>query len=305
MKIAVVGGGPGGLYFALLTKKAQPDWQIDIYEQNRADDTFGFGVVFSDETLEEFLSNDPPSYAAIKGAFAYWDDIIIRTQGQEIRCAGNGFAGCSRLALLKILQQRCEAVGVCLHYQSAVDDLTRFADCDVIVAADGINSRIREQYAEHFKPSVELKANKFAWLGSTRPLDAFTYFFKETPFGLICAHTYQYEPGQSTWVMEMSPKAWVGFGFDRLGEMERYASLRYFEELQARTDHEPVALAQLPARLLRKLVAQEHRAGGRCESERAFLDRVGDEACDGMRDCVVECAGRAWRAVGRRSLSRV
>ncbi len=234
MKIAVVGGGPGGLYFALLTKKAQPGWQIDIYEQNRVDDTFGFGVVFSDETLEEFLSNDPPSYAAIKGAFAYWDDIIIRTQGQEIRCAGNGFAGCSRLALLKILQQRCEAVGVCLHYQSAVDDLSRFADCDVIVAADGINSRIREQYAEHFKPSVELKANKFAWLGSTRPLDAFTYFFKETPFGLICAHTYQYEPGQSTWVMEMSPKAWVGFGFDRLGETESARKLEeiFAEELQ-------------------------------------------------------------------------
>jgi anthraniloyl-CoA monooxygenase len=101
MKIAVVGGGPGGLYVALLTKKARPDWQVDVYEQNQADDTFGFGVVFSDETLEEFLSHDPPSYAAIKEAFAYWDDIIVRYRGQEIRCAGNGFAGCSRLALLK------------------------------------------------------------------------------------------------------------------------------------------------------------------------------------------------------------
>ncbi len=234
MKIAVVGGGPGGLYFALLTKKAQPDWQIDVYEQNRADDTFGFGVVFSDETLEEFLSHDLPSYAAIKDTFAYWDDIIIRVHGQEIRCAGNGFAGCSRLALLTILQARCEAVGVGLHYQTTVDDLSRFADCDVIVAADGINSRIREQYAEHFKPSLELKANKFAWLGSTRPLDAFTYFFKETPFGLICAHTYQYEPGYSTWVMEMSPKAWSGFGFDRLDEGASARKLEgiFAEELQ-------------------------------------------------------------------------
>lgn len=234
MKVAVVGGGPGGLYFALLTKKARPDWDIQVFEQNRADDTFGFGVVFSDETLEEFLSHDPPSYAAIKDAFAYWDDIIIRFKGREVRCGGNGFAGCSRLALLSILQRRCEDVGVQLHYGVAVDDLSRFGDCDVIVAADGINSRVREQYAEHFKPSLELKSNKFTWLGSTRPLDAFTYFFKDTPFGLICAHTYQYEPGRSTWVMEMSPKAWSGFGFDRLGEEESARKLEeiFAEELQ-------------------------------------------------------------------------
>src|SRR5262245_14784206 len=112
VKIAVVGGGPGGLYFALLTKKAKPDWQIDVYEQNRADDTFGFGVVFSDETLEEFLSRDAESYAMISDAFAYWDDIIIHYKGKVMRCAGNGFAGCSRLALLQILQKRCETVGV-------------------------------------------------------------------------------------------------------------------------------------------------------------------------------------------------
>ncbi len=234
MKIAVVGGGPGGLYFALLTKKARPDWQIDVHEQNRADDTFGFGVVFSDETLEEFLSHDPPSYEAIKGAFAYWDDIIVRYRGQEIRCAGNGFAGCSRLALLKILQQRCEEVGVRVHYESVIDDVSGLADYDVIVAADGINSRIRERYKEHFKPSLELKGNKFAWLGSTRPLDAFTYFFKQTPYGLICAHTYQYEPGRSTWVMEMSPAAWEGFGFDKLGEEESARKLEkiFADELQ-------------------------------------------------------------------------
>jgi anthraniloyl-CoA monooxygenase len=234
MKIAIAGGGPGGLYLALLTKKAKPGWQIDVYEQNRADDTFGFGVVFSDETLEEFLSRDVESYDAIRDAFAYWDDIIIRYKGTETRCAGNGFAGCSRLALLRILQARCEAVGVRVHYQTPVEDLARFADCDVIVAADGVNSRIRELYKEHFKPSLTFKANKFAWLGSTRPLDAFTYFFKQTPFGLICAHTYQYEPGYSTWVMEMSPEAWAGFGFDKLGEAESARKLEeiFAEELQ-------------------------------------------------------------------------
>jgi anthraniloyl-CoA monooxygenase len=230
VKIRVVGAGPGGLYLALLTKKARPDWDISVFEQNRADDTFGFGVVFSDETLEEFLGRDAPSYAMIREVFAYWDDIIIRYKGDEIRCGGNGFAGCSRLALLQILQQRCEALGVTIHYEHPVTDLSLLGKCDVIVAADGINSRVRETYKAHFKPKLDLKANKFTWLGSTRPLDAFTYFFKETPHGIICAHTYQYERGRSTWVMEMGPETWSGLGFDRLGEEE---SARRLEEIFA------------------------------------------------------------------------
>ncbi|HEX3944579.1 MAG TPA: FAD-dependent monooxygenase [Rhizomicrobium sp.] len=218
LKIAIVGGGPGGLYLALLTKKARPDWQIDVYEQNSAEDTFGFGVVFSDETLEEFLSRDAESYTAITKAFAYWDDIIIRYRGTDIRCGGNGFAGCSRLALLKILQGRCADLGVGLHFQSPVHDLSRFADCDVIVGADGINSGVRESFKQHFRPEVRVQSNKFVWLGSTRPLSGFTFFFKQTEHGLIVAHTYQYEPGHSTWVIEMSPAAWAAFGFDGLGE---------------------------------------------------------------------------------------
>jgi anthraniloyl-CoA monooxygenase len=229
-KIGIVGGGPGGLYLALLTKRARPDWQIDVYEQNSADDTFGFGVVFSDETLEEFLSRDPPSYAAITDAFAYWDDIIIRYKGREIRCGGNGFAGCSRLALLRILRQRCEELGVAIHHKHAIDDVSQLRDCDVIVGADGINSRIRETFKEQFRPSLTLKSNKFTWLGSTKPLAAFTYFFKQTQHGLICAHTYQYEPGRSTWIMEMSPATWAAFGFDRMGEDE---SARRLEEIFA------------------------------------------------------------------------
>lgn len=230
MKVAVVGGGPGGLYFALLTKKARPDWQVDVYEQNRADDTFGFGVVFSEETLEEFLSRDAPSFAMIKDAFSYWDDIVIRYRGSETRCGGNGFAGCSRLKLLQILQQRCADVGVAIHYQAHIDDLSRFVDCDVIVGADGLNSRVRELHRDAFRPVLEHKSNKFAWLGSTRPLDAFTFFFKETPHGLICAHTYQYEPGWSTWVMEMNPEVWSALGFDRLEEEE---SARLLEQIFA------------------------------------------------------------------------
>jgi len=234
MKIAIVGGGPGGLYLALLTKKARPNWHIEVHEQNRADDTFGFGVVFSEETLQEFLGRDAESFAAIRDTFAYWDDIVIRYRGSETRCGGNGFAGCSRIALLNILQRRCADLGVALHFESPIAVLSRFNGYDVVVAADGINSRIRDMFKDHFRPVLQHKANKFTWLGSTRPLDAFTFFFKQTEYGLICAHTYQYEKGHSTWVIEMSPAAWAGLGFDSLDERESADRLEqiFAEELE-------------------------------------------------------------------------
>ncbi|TQV81205.1 bifunctional salicylyl-CoA 5-hydroxylase/oxidoreductase [Exilibacterium tricleocarpae] len=221
MKITVIGGGPGGLYFALLTKKARPAWEIEVFEQNRADDTFGFGVVFSDETLGEFLSRDPQSYERIRDDFAYWDDIVIRYKGEEIRCEGNGFCGTSRVRLLLLLQERCREVGVKLNFEARIEVAeleTRFADSDIILAADGIASSIREYYQDYFKPSITVKANRFCWMGSTRPLQDFTYFFKETEHGLICAHTYQYEPGFSTWVFEMSDACWQGWGFEAFDE---------------------------------------------------------------------------------------
>ena len=221
LKITVVGGGPGGLYFALLTKQARPDWEVELFEQNHADDTFGFGVVFSDDTLDEFLSRDPASYERICDRFAYWDDIVIHRKGQQIRCAGNGFCGISRLALLNLLQERCREVGVQMTFGTmipAAEIETRFADSDIILAADGIGSTIREHYRASFAPTQVIKSNRFCWMGSTRPLPDFTYFFKETPQGLICAHTYQYEPGQSTWVFEMSDDCWRAWGFEELNE---------------------------------------------------------------------------------------
>jgi anthraniloyl-CoA monooxygenase len=234
MKITIIGGGPGGLYFALLTKKARPHWHIEVHEQNRADDTFGFGVVFSEETLQEFLGSDAESFTAIKDIFAYWDDIVIHYRGTEIRCGGNGFAGCSRLALLNILQRRCADLGVALHFESPVADLSRFADFDVIVAADGINSRVRETFKEHFQPALQHKANKFTWLGSTRPLDAFTFFFKQTEHGLICAHTYQYEERHSTWVIEMSPSTWDAYGFELLNERDSADLVNGFSRMSSK-----------------------------------------------------------------------
>ncbi len=237
MRITVIGGGPGGLYFALLTKKQRPDWSVDIYEQNQAEDTFGFGVVFSDETLHEFLSRDRPSFDRIRHEFAYWDDVAIHKDGREMRCAGNGFAGISRMKLLAILQQRCREEGIGLHFGVSVppeEIATRFADSDVVVAADGVNSRIREHFRTAFEPDVAIKSNRFCWMGSTRPMDEFNYFFRQTEHGIICAHTYQYEAGRSTWIFEMDDACWRGHGFDGMDEAASKAVLEalYADELQ-------------------------------------------------------------------------
>ena len=236
MKITVIGGGPGGLYFALLTKKRMKDAVIDVYEQNRADDTFGFGVVFSDETLDEFLSRDPKSYEMIKDHFAYWQDIVIEHEGARTVVGGNGFAGCSRKTLLELLQTRCREEGVNLHFQAPIDPATfeeRFKDSDLILVADGVNSQIRKKYEKELGVTLENKRNKFTWMGSTRPLDAFTFFFRKTDKGHFCAHTYQYEEGASTWVIETTPETWEAYGFEKMSEEESAAALEkvFAEEL--------------------------------------------------------------------------
>lgn len=225
MKIAVIGGGPGGLYFSILTKKAMPHCQIDIYERNKSDDSFGFGVVFSDETLGEFLKRDMQSYELIRSKFAYWDDIIIARDGETVNIAGNGFCGCSRKTLLQLLQQRCTEEGVNLHFEHNVDDLNQFQDADIIIASDGIGSQIRTQFASEFGTKIELKKNRFVWLGSTKPLDAFTYFFRNTEHGLIVAHSYQYEEGMSTWIFECSDETWQKFNFEVTNEADTIAKI--------------------------------------------------------------------------------
>jgi len=225
MKIAVIGGGPGGLYFSILTKKAMPHCQIDVYERNKPDDSFGFGVVFSDETLGEFLKRDMQSYELIRSKFAYWDDIIIARDDEEVSIAGNGFCGCSRKTLLQLLQQRCTEEGVNLHFEHNVDDLSQFQDADIIIASDGIGSAIRTQFQTEFGTTIELKKNRFVWMGSTKPLDAFTYFFRTTPQGLIVAHSYQYEEGMSTWIFECSNETWEKFGFEVTNETDTIAKI--------------------------------------------------------------------------------
>lgn len=225
MRIAVIGGGPAGLYFAILMKRDFPAARITVVERNQADDTFGFGVVFSDATLDTFKDADEPSYRAITESFAYWDDIEIVARGTSHRVGGNGFCGCSRRTLLLLLQARARKLGVELEFrrEASPED---FPDADLIVAADGINSPIRERDAAHFKPEVDLRPNRFAWMGSTRPFDAFTFFFKERPEGIFIAHCYQYEAGASTWVLETDPETFARAGLESMGEAE---SARFLE----------------------------------------------------------------------------
>jgi anthraniloyl-CoA monooxygenase len=231
MKIAIAGGGPAGLYLAILMKRDWPALDITVFERNRPDDTFGFGVVFSDQTLDTFADADRPTYESIRHSFAYWDDIEIHFAGSVHRIGGNGFCGCSRRTLLMILQERARDLGVQMRFDSEVaDPAVLAAEHDLVVGADGINSRVRETWKEHFRPQTDLRPNRFAWMGSTRAFDAFTFLFRERPEGIFIAHCYQYEPGHSTWVLETDPETFERAGLDRMDEAR---SATFLEEVFA------------------------------------------------------------------------
>jgi anthraniloyl-CoA monooxygenase len=235
MNVHVIGAGPAGLYFAILLKKAWPATRITVFERNRPDDTFGFGVVFSDQTLDTFETYDLDSYRAIVGHFAYWDDIEIHFRRTTHRIGGNGFCGCSRATLLKILGRRARSLGVEIRYQTEISPLDPMLhDADLVVVADGINSPIREAFADRFEPSVDLRPNVFSWMGSSRPFDAFTFFFRETEHGIFIAHCYQYEPQRSTWITETDPQTFKRAGLDQLDEAQsaRFVESLFREELK-------------------------------------------------------------------------
>ncbi|MEO1103417.1 MAG: FAD-dependent monooxygenase, partial [Pseudomonadota bacterium] len=231
MRIAVIGGGPAGLYFSILHKVAHPGDEIIVYERNRPSDTFGFGVVFSDETLANFENHDAESYRLITDRFAYWDDVAVFFKGAEYRIGGNGFCGCSRKTLLELLNYRASEVGVTIRNETelSIDDILRLsAENDLVIASDGINSIVREHFIDHFRPSVDMRPNHFSWMGSKRELDAFSFFFEKNEDGLFIAHAYQYEPGASTWVMETDPETFARSG---LGDMNDEESARYLEKV--------------------------------------------------------------------------
>lgn len=224
MKIHVIGGGPAGLYFALLIKNSAPQTEITVFERNRADDTFGFGVVFSDETLSHFRDADAPTYDEIVAQFAYWDEIDTVYKGHVVRSTGHGFCGMSRKRLLNIMQRRAETLGVKILYETDISEPERFRDADLVVAADGVNSLFRETYAKSFRPHVEMRPNRFVWLGSRMPLDAFTFFFKEDADGGIWnIHAYRYEEGLDTLIVETTEDAWLRAGMDKASEADTVA----------------------------------------------------------------------------------
>ena len=231
MKIAVVGGGPAGLYFALLMKRKDPRHDITVYERNKPDDTFGFGVVFSDETLAGFRDADEKSFRDITASFAYWDKIEVRFGGKALVSGGHGFCGMSRKELLLILQRHCRDAGVELKFKTDIASLDRFADCDLILASDGINSFVREGMKEHFQPSVDWRKNKFIWLGTTKPLSAFTFVFKNNEHGIWNVHAYRFNSELTTWIVETTEETWRKAGMDKASEEQ---SVAYLEKLYAK-----------------------------------------------------------------------
>ncbi len=226
MRAAVLGGGPGGLYFAITLKLRDPSAEVVVIERNKADDTFGWGVVLSDETLDNLAANDPVSAEQIRKSFAYWDDIAVHYRGTVQRSGGHGFCGIGRQRLLTILQERARQVGVNLCFETeALDADVYRKDYDLVVAADGINSRVREKYADRFKPDIQVRACKYVWLGTRQKFDdAFTFIFEETPAGWIWAHAYQFDADSATFIVECSEETWRKFGFDRMSAEETIAA---------------------------------------------------------------------------------
>jgi len=234
LKIVSIGGGPAGLYFSILMKKADPSHDITVIERNRPDDTFGFGVVFSDATMRHFRDADAESYDEIARNFAHWDNIDIHYKGTVLTSTGHGFAGMSRKKMLNILQRRAASLGVKLEFEKEVTDLAPYADADLILAADGVNSIIRNTYAEHFQPEIDWRRNKFVWLGTTRPFPSFTFIFKENAHGLWRVHAYQYDRDYATFIVECTEETWKRAGLDQADEDRtlEYCEALFREELQ-------------------------------------------------------------------------
>ncbi|HYM01808.1 MAG TPA: FAD-dependent monooxygenase, partial [Stellaceae bacterium] len=230
MDITVIGGGPAGLFFSLLMKRRDPAHRITVLERNGPDDTFGWGVVFSDETLNNIAAADPESYAEITQSFAHWDAIDIHYRGEVLTSRGHGFSGLSRKRLLNILQRRALGLGVDLHFNRDVTDFEALRRADLVLAADGVNSLVRARYAAEFGPELDWRPNKFIWLGTTRRFDAFTFFFKENEHGLWRVHAYRFDERHSTFIVETTEETWRRTG---LAEASEEATIRFCERLFA------------------------------------------------------------------------
>jgi anthraniloyl-CoA monooxygenase len=221
MKINVIGGGPAGLYFALLMKKQNPAHEIVVMERNAPDDTFGWGVVFSDKTLSYLKETDEESYRQITDSFEMWDNVDVVHRGEKVTIRGNRFSGIARLKLLQILQRRAEQLGVDLRFRTEVQEVDALrAGSDLLVGADGINSSVRQKYADHFQPVLSVRKNKYIWYGTNQLFHGLTLTFREAQAGVFAAHSYKFNKQTSTFIVECDAETWNQAGFDKMSEDE-------------------------------------------------------------------------------------
>ncbi len=228
MTVAILGGGPAGLFLSILLKTRRPDWDVQLYEQNPRGNTFGWGIVFSDGTMENLRAADAAVAAETEASLAHWDEIEVHFKGRVLASAGHGFIGVGRHRVLELLTNRAEAVGVALHFEHRTTADT--VEADVVVAADGVNSATRGAHADWFEPQVEPQHNRYTWLGTSRPFPAFSFFFRETAFGWFQAHCYQFSDTTSTFIVECRDETWHAAGLDR---MTKPQALAFCEELFA------------------------------------------------------------------------
>ncbi|MGI9167569.1 MAG: FAD-dependent monooxygenase [Pyrinomonadaceae bacterium] len=236
MKINIIGGGPSGLYFAILMKRADPAHDISVWERNGPEDTFGWGVVFSGKTLANLREADEESNAEITKHFEAWDNVDVVHRDTKISIHGNSFSGIARLRLLKILQQRCERLGVEVRFRSEISDIESLvADCDLLIGADGVNSTVREKYKTHFQPSLSVRPNKYIWYGTNQLFHGLTLTFRENEAGVFAAHSYKFNATTSTFIIECDQQTWGSGGFANMSDKatKSYLERVFASELEA------------------------------------------------------------------------
>lgn len=224
MKIGIVGGGPAGLYFALLMKKLDPSHEIRLVEQNAPNNTYGWGVVFSDRALTFLEDSDPDSYLDITNSLEIWDNLVIVHKGQPVAVDGSTFSGITRIDLLHILQEHCRSRGIDICYETRITDLDVFSDCDLIVGSDGVNSFVRQIYSDYFQPALDVRSNKYIWYGTKQVFGALSLIFRQYQAGAFVAHVYRHNQTTSTFIVECDAATWEKAGFATMSDAESQAT---------------------------------------------------------------------------------